>query len=158
MTAAEVAAELRNLHIEPGLWEVSSAVLDARGPNLPREAQSRMKAHRQNLRNCITPALAARPEANFLRRQSGSLCTYRGFSVRDGRLRGEMRCTGGGLPGAMTTRMDGRYGPRGYDVRMRMISTDMPVGANMIIDTRTIGLRIGHCPPGPPRASEGGPQ
>jgi hypothetical protein len=157
MTAQEVAAELRGLRIEPGLWALSSAVVDARGPNLPREAQARMKGHRQNVRGCVTPAQAARPEATFLTRQAGSRCTYRDFAMRGGRLRGEMRCTGGGLPGSMTTTMDGQYGPRGYDVRMRMTSTGMPEGANMIIDTRTIGRRIGDCPTAAGARSNGGP-
>jgi len=157
MTVEEVAAELRGLRIEPGLWALSSAVLDARGPNLPREAQARLKGHRQNVRSCVTPEQAARPESNFLTRQTDSQCTYRDFSMRDGRLRGEMRCTGGGLPGSMTTRMDGRYGPRSYDVRMRMTSTGMPEGANMTIDTRTVGRRIGDCPPAAPDRTKGGP-
>jgi hypothetical protein len=157
MTAGEVAAELRGLSIEPGLWALSSAVVDARGPNLPREAQARLKRHRQNVRNCVTPAQAARPEATFLTRQAGSRCTYRDFSIRGGRLRGEMRCAGGGLPGSMTTTMDGQYGPRGYDVRMRMTSTGMPEGANIIIDTRTVGRRIGDCPTAARARSNGGP-
>jgi hypothetical protein len=157
MTVEEVAAELRSVRVEPGLWELSSAVLEAQGPNLPREAQARIKGHRQHARNCITPEQAARPEANFLRRQVDSNCTYRGFSMRGGRVRGEMRCTGGDMPGTMTTSMDGRYGARSYDVRMHMTSTEMPLGANMIIDTRTIGRRIGDCPPAAPERSNGGP-
>ena len=157
MSAQEVAAELRGLRIEPGLWEMRSEVLDATGPNLPRMAQARLKGPRPIVRTCISPAEAARPEANFLRSQPDSHCTYRGFSLRDGRLRGEMRCAGGGLPGTTTTSMDGRYGARGYDTRMRMASTGMPEGANMIIETRTIGRRIGNCPPAapPPRIKEG---
>lgn len=157
MTVEEVAAELRNVRVEPGLWDMSSQVLAASGPNLPREAQARIERHRQNVRNCISPEQAARPEANFLRRREGGICIYRDFSMRGGRLRGEMRCTGGGLPGSMTTTMDGQYGPRRYDVRMRMTSTGMPEGANMIIDTRTLGRRIGDCPPAPRNSSKGGP-
>ena len=157
MSANEVAAELRGLRVEPGLWEVTSAVLDANGENMPREAQARMKGHRRTLRNCVTPAQAARPDESFLRaRQDGSQCSWRGFRLEGERLRGEMRCTGGRLPGVMTTRMDGRYGPRSYDVRMRMTSTDMPLGANMVIDTLTIGRRIGDCPAAP-RAAQGAP-
>jgi hypothetical protein len=157
MSANEVAAALRGLHIEPGLWEVTSAVLDAYGENMPREAQARMKRHRRTLRNCVTPAQAARPDAAFLRaRQDGSHCTWRGFWLEGERMSGEMRCTGGGMPGVMTTRMDGRYGPRSYDVRMRMTSTEMPLAANMVIDTRTIGRRIGECPAAAPVASQGG--
>lgn len=157
MTAGEVAAELRGLRVEPGLWEVTSAVLDARGENMPREARARIRSHRGTIRNCVTPAQAARPDANFMRIQQRGACTYRGFSIQGGRMRGEMRCTDPGLPGAMTTSMDGRYGPRNYEVRMRMVSTGMPEGANMIIDTRTVGRRIGQCPPDAPRAPKGGP-
>jgi len=157
MTVEEVAAELRGVRVEPGLWEVKSAILDARGPNLPREAQARLKSHRRNVRNCVTPEQAARPEANFLARREGGNCSYRDFSMRGGRMRGQMRCTGGGLPGAMTTFMDGQYGPRGYDVRMRMVSTGMPAGADMIIDTHIIGRRIGDCPPAAPNRDKGGP-
>lgn len=158
MTAGEVAAELRGLRIEPGLWEVRSEVLDANGPNLPRMAQARIKGPRPIVRTCITPAQAARPEANFLRTEPDSNCVYRGFSLRDGRLRGEMRCAGGGLPGTTTTSMSGQYGARGYDTRMRMASTGMPEGANMIIETRTIGRWIGVCPPAaPPPPAKGEP-
>jgi len=155
MTAAEVAAELRGLGIEPGLWEVTSAVIDARGENLPREAQARMKSHRRTIRNCITPEQAARPDANFLARRQGGECSYRGFRIEGARMRGEMHCTGGRLPGAMTTSMDGQYGPRRYEVRMHMVSTGMPAGANMIIDTRTVGRRIGACPTAAAQPAQG---
>lgn len=157
MSAEEVAAELRTVRIEPGLWEVTSIVTGASGPNLPRAAEARIKGHRRTLRNCITPAQAARPEANFLRIQEDGHCTYRDFSMRGGRVRGEMMCSGAGQPGTMTTRMEGRHGPRDYDMRMRMTSTGMPEGANMIIDTRTIGRRIGDCPPAAPQPTKGGP-
>lgn len=158
MTAEEVAAELRNVRVEPGLWEVRSEVLDATGPNLPRQAQAEIKGHRRSIRNCITPEQAAHPETNFLRTQRNGHCTYRGFSMRDGRMRGEMRCTGGGMPGVVTTSMHGLHGPRSHDVRMRMTSTGMPEGANMIIETRTVGRRIGACPAAaPPLPAKGGP-
>ena len=158
MTVDEVAAELRNVRVEPGLWDVSSEVLDATGPNLPRRAQAEIRRHRPSVRNCITAEQAAHPELNFLRTQRDGHCTYRGFSMRDGRMRGEMRCAGGGMPGIVTTSMDGLYGPRSHDVRMRMTSTGMPQGANMIIETRTIGRRIGACPPAaPPPPTKGEP-
>ena len=157
MTVDEVAQELRRIAIEPGLWEVSSEVTDANGPNLPRQAQARIKGHRTAVRNCITPEQAAHPEANFLRRQQAGNCSYRGFSTEGGRVRGEMSCTGGGQPGTMTTSMEGRHSPRSHDVRMRMASTEMPEGANMIIETRTVGRRIGDCPPAAPAAATGGP-
>lgn len=145
MSAAEVAAELRGLEIEPGLWEVASEVTGARGDNLPRAARARIEAHRRTFRSCVTALEAARPEAGFLLRQSDGRCTYRAFSLRAGRMRGRMRCTDAGLPGITTTDMDGRYEARNYELAMRMTSTGMPEGANMVIETRTVGRRIGAC-------------
>ncbi len=155
MSAAEVAAELRGLRIEPGLWEVTSRVTSARGENLPRAAQARIEAHGRAVRHCITPAEAARPEANFLHRQRDGHCRYRDFSLRAGRMRGQMRCVGEGGAGTVATEMDGRYRPGSYEMRMRMTSTGMPEGANMVIETRTIGRRVGACPPAAGQPSEG---
>lgn len=156
MSADEVAAELRALSIEPGLWRVASEVMSARGDNLPRAAKARIEAHRRSVSSCVTAAEAARPEVNFLRRQRDGHCSYRGFSLRSGRMRGRMRCTGGGLPGAVTSEMDGRYRPDSYELTMVMTSTGMPEGANMVIETRTLGRRLGDCPPAAGRPSEGG--
>ena len=155
MSAEEVAAELRTIRIDPGLWEVTSTVTGASGPNLPRAAQARIKGHRRTLRNCITPGQAARPEANFLRIQEDGRCTYRDFSMRDGRVQGEMRCAGAGQPETVTTHMEGRHGPRAYEMRMHMVSTGMPEGGNITIETRTIGRRIGDCPSAAPQRNEG---
>jgi uncharacterized protein DUF3617 len=156
MSANEVAAELRDLRIEPGLWRVTSEVTAARGANLPLAAKARIEAHRRVASSCVTPAEAARPEANFLRQQRDGHCGYRGFSLSGSRMRGQMRCAGGGLPGTVTTEMDGRYRPGAYELTMRMTSTGMPEGANMVIETRTIGRRVGACPPAAVRPSEGG--
>ena len=155
MNAAEVAAELRGLEIEPGLWEVASRVTGARGENLPRAAKARIEAHRRAVRHCITPADAARPEANFLRRQQDGHCRYRDFSLRAGRMRGQMRCAGEDGAGTVATEMNGRYRPGHYELTMRMTSTGMPEGANMVIETRTVGRRLGACPPAARRSSEG---
>jgi hypothetical protein len=145
MTAHEVAAELRKVRIEPGQWRVESQVIDASGPNMPRQARARFMARRQSIRNCVTPERAAHPEGNFLRIQPGSQCTYRDFSTDGGRVRGWMRCTGGGLPGTMTTTMEGRHGPREYQVVMRMTAEGMPGGADAVITSRTVARRTGEC-------------
>jgi len=138
MTAAEVAAELAGMRIEPGLWALTSEVVDVRAPDLPREVRRRMLGPRRQLRHCITAEQAARPSANFLAGRADSACTYRDFTVRDGRLAGSMAC-----PGARAT-MSGRYGPTGYDLRMEMESP-MPGGATMTLQLRSRGQRIGDC-------------
>lgn len=139
MSVEEVADQLSNMRIEPGLWELTSEVLEVRAPDLPREVRNRMVGPRSRLRHCITPGQAARPSANFLAGRPDRGCVYRDFSAQDGRVSGTMTC-----PDAHT-RMDGRYGPQAYDMRMEMES---PVagGAVMILELRARGRRIGACP------------
>ena len=140
-SAGEVADALAEVRIEPGLWEVTSAVVDVRAPNLPIAVRRRMIGPRPGLRNCVTPAQAARPDANFLAGQSRRGCAYRDFSMENGRLRGTMTC-----PDVAMT-MDGRYGPQAFELRMAMESA-MPDGATMRLDIRTGGRRIGPCETG----------
>jgi hypothetical protein len=138
MSDEEVAAELGGLRIEPGLWEVTSEVLDVSAPNLPVEVRNRMVGPRGSMRHCISPEQAERPSANFLAARESSDCEYRGFRMREGRLTGAMTC-----PNASAT-MDGRYGPTSYEMRMEMRSP-MPDGATMILRLRSSGRRIGEC-------------
>ncbi len=141
MSVEEVAGELSHMRIEPGLWELTSEVLEVRGPDLPREVRNRMVGPRPRLRHCITPEQAARPSANFLAGRPDRGCVYRALSARDGRVTGETIC-----PDART-RMDGRYGPRAYDMRMEMESP-IPGGEAMTLELRARGRRIGDCPEG----------
>ncbi|HEV2865396.1 MAG TPA: DUF3617 domain-containing protein [Allosphingosinicella sp.] len=138
MTADEVAAELAELRIEPGQWEISSDVLDVRAPNLPLQVRSRMVGPRSRMRHCITAEQAERPSANFLAMRSDSACAYRDFVFEGGRLHGTMACPG------VTARMNGNYGPRGYETRMEMQSP-LPDGATMTLQIRTRGRRVGPC-------------
>lgn len=138
MTPEEVAGELSGMRIDPGLWELTSEVVEVSAPDLPREVRNRMVGPRSRLRNCISPEQASRPGANFLAMRADSECAYRDFSVREGLLRGTMVC-----PDAVA-RMSGRYGPAAYDLRMEMASP-MPGGATMTLQLRARGRRIGDC-------------
>ena len=141
MSVEEVADQLSAMRIEPGLWEVTSEVVEVRAPDLPREVRNRMVGPRRRLRHCITPEQAARPSANFLAARDDHACAYREFSVSDGRLTGAMTC-----PDA-NARMAGRYGPQAYDMRMEMESP-VPGGTVMTLELRSKGRRIGACPEG----------
>lgn len=154
LSPGEVAAELADVAIEPGLWESTSAVTGVSAPNLPIEVQRRMIGPRPATRNCITPEQAARPGANFLAARAGSDCLYRDFSMRDGQFRGAMTCPDPSLPRPTQATMEGRYGPRSYRLAMRM-ETAMPDGATMILDVRGSGRRIGECPAPPAKEGEG---
>lgn len=149
MSAEEVAAELSGVRIEPGLWEATSEVVDVRAPNLPVQVREMMMAQAgTTVRNCITPEQAQRPDANFLAAQQDSNCSYQDFAMRGGKLTGTMVCTGGELPGEMRAQMEGEYGPERYDMQMTMQTSGMPEGADLTIETRTTGRRLGPCPEG----------
>lgn len=141
MSAEEVAAELGSMRIAPGLWELTSAVTEVAAPDLPHEVRQRMIGPRSRLRHCITAAQAERPSANFLAARADSVCAYRDFTVRDGRIEGVMAC-----PDARA-RMRGTYGPEAYDMRMEMESP-IPGGAVMTLTVRAQGRRIGECEEG----------
>lgn len=145
MSAEEVASELSGLQIQPGLWETSSEIVSADAPGMPREMLAGMRGQRNATRHCITPEQAARPDANFLAQQEQGNCTYRDFSMADGRMRGTMTCGADGSEGQMTMAMDGDYGPERYDLTMDMTTAGLPGGGEMRIEARTSGRRIGDC-------------
>ncbi len=138
MTAEEVAGELGDIRIEPGLWLLTSEVTDVRAPNLPVEVRNRMIGPRSRMRHCITPEQAAQPSANFLAMRADSACAYRDFTLDEGRLSGTMTCPN------VTAQMEGRYGPDSYETRMVMESP-VPGGAVMTLQIRALGRRIGDC-------------
>ncbi len=143
-SANEVAQQLSQLRIEPGLWERSTEVLSVSAPGMPREVASRTVGPRGGGRYCITPEQAARPNATFLATQQNSNCSYRDFTMQGGRIAGTMTCTGGRVPGEVRTRMEGQYGPQSYDMRMHM-RTDMESGEEMTTEIRVVGRRVGEC-------------
>ncbi|HWH18488.1 MAG TPA: DUF3617 domain-containing protein [Allosphingosinicella sp.] len=144
MTADEVAAQLASVKVEPGQWESTTQILSAEGP-LPQNVLQQMAGQRTSASNCITPEQAARPSANFLAAQQNNNCTYQDFRMQGGKLSGRMTCSGGQLPGAMTTIMNGDYGPRGYDMMMDMETPGLPGTGPMRIKARTQGRRVGDC-------------
>jgi hypothetical protein len=144
MSANQVAETLDAVTIAPGLWEIASEVVAVSAPNLPIQARDRMIGPRPAIRNCITPEQAAQPSARFLAARAGGACTYADFAMHGGRMTGTMRCA---EPdgGATTAHMAGDYRRDSYALRMT-ITTPMPDGAIMRVQTRTIGRRVGACP------------
>jgi hypothetical protein len=141
--AKAVAGELARVEVRPGLWEVRSALLSATQPGLPLEIAERMKGPRPAVRHCITPAQAARPDANFLAGQSSGQCSYRGFSMRGGRIAGTMACRA--PDGAETrARMSGTYAPESFDMRMDMETPGFGT-ATLALVVQQSGRRIGDC-------------
>jgi hypothetical protein len=145
MTAEEVADELSQMKIRHGQWEATSEILSASAPGMPAQAMKQMIGRKTNVTNCITPEQAAKPNANFLAAQKGSNCTYQDWSMSGGEMRGTMTCEGGGAPGQVVMKMDGRYGEESYEMTMDMETTGLPGGMSMNVKARTLGRRLGEC-------------
>ena len=146
MTRDQVKAEVADVRVAPGEWEQRTEILSVEAPDMPRELVSRFRQPRPPLRYCITPEQAAQPARvsdAIARPQAG--CTMRGFTMRDGRMEGQMVCREGS-PAQVSTAMSGTYSPESCDYRAR-IEMPPPIGDGVIrIEARTTGRRIGPCP------------
>ncbi len=147
-SAQEVAKEMAALKMEPGQWQVTNEILSATAPGLPEAAVKQMVGQKTTVSNCVTPEQAAKPSANFLAAQKNSNCSYRNFSMEDGRMTGTMTCSGGQVPGEMEMKMAGEYSARSYDMNTDMDAKGMPGGMTMTIKARTSGRKVGECRPG----------
>lgn len=126
----------------PGQWQVRSAVIGARAPQLPILMRDRLIGPRPTRRVCVTPAQAANADATLLAQRPGE-CVQRGVTLENGRLTGAMVCSERGMAPDVIA-LDGRYGPDRYVLRMEMTSP-LPDGAAITLDVVTIGERIGDC-------------
>jgi hypothetical protein len=145
MSAEQVAEEMSKMKMEPGQWEATNEILSATAPGIPPDALRKMVGQKQTASNCLTPEQAAKPSANFLAGQKNSQCTYKDFSLDDGKMTGEISCTGAQMPGTMVMQMDGEYGARNYSMNMEMKTAGLPNGMDMIIKAKTTARRVGDC-------------
>lgn len=145
VSAEEVASDLAQVRIEPGLWERSTAIVDLSAQGAPREMVTRMRERRSSNRYCITPEQAARPDANFLAAREGGRCVSRSFAMADGRMSGDMVCTDPGSQAQWTARLQGRYAASDYELEMIMEMPNPFESGQMLITSRTQGRRVGVC-------------
>jgi hypothetical protein len=145
MSAEQVADEMAKMKMEPGQWEATNEILSATAPGIPPDALRKMVGQKTTVSNCLTPEQAAKPSANFLAGQKDSQCTYKDFSLDDGKMTGEISCTGGQMPGKMVMQMDGSFGPRDYAMNMEMKTAGLPNGMDMTIKAKTTARRVGDC-------------
>lgn len=156
-TVQQVADEIKKISLQPGEWEVGQEVTDVTvegaPKDMPAEMLTAMKGRKVSAKKCITPEEASKPSASFLASQKDSRCTYKGFEMAGGHIRGEVSCPGetGGTVHIATT---GSYGRDRYDMTgtMRMQGMGGPQMPNMtmVMTVKTVGRRIGECPAGAP--------
>lgn len=152
-SAQEIAAQVKKVSLQPGEWETTSEIVDAKIENapegMPAGMMDAMKGRKTMVKNCITPAQAENPDADFLAAQKDGRCTYSGFEMAGGTIKGTVTCAGG-EGGTATMKMEGIYTPASYTTTVDMVSAGMG-GAQardmtMHMTTKVSGKRIGECP------------
>ena len=151
-TAQEVASEMKKISIQPGEWESTTEVVDVRmdnpPPGMPNGMLDMMKGRKTSTKNCITPEQAANPEAEFLASQKNDQCTYKGFQMTGGVIKGTVSCPSGD-GGTADVAMTGSYTPASYVMEMEMNAANLggpsAAGMAMWMKMRTTGKRIGEC-------------
>lgn len=148
MSREAVAAELAQVRINPGEWEISTEITAVDAPEMPREMLQAMQGRRTAIRNCITPEQASDPAA-FSRgvQQQNSGCQVRDFTMRGGQLAGETICAAG-TNREVRSRMSGRYGPESFDYQTQVATPVVIAGGTMNVTVQVQGRRVGDCAAG----------
>lgn len=144
LSAAAVAAEATKLRLEPGQWETTTLITALEVPGLPAESAKAATGTRTTTRNCVTPAEAAKPSAEFLSGATDGNCTYQRFSMANARIDAAMICRPAAAPGAIAMTLNGGYSPTAFDMGMA-VRTDLPGDAKMTMRATVTGKRIGNC-------------
>lgn len=148
----EVATEMKKIALQPGEWETTQEIVDiavdGAPEGMPAGMFEAMKGRKTTLKTCITPEQAEKPDADFLTAQKDSKCTYSGFRMSGGTMKGTVTCPGA-EGGSANVTMDGSYTPDSYAMNMEMQSEGMGgarmPGMTMHMKMRTTGRRIGEC-------------
>ena len=125
---AETAPSAR---IEPGLWEVSSAVTSGDMPGAQADVGAVTRQAPTVSRRCLTPADAARgPEALLLNARPD--CTASRSTMADGKLDALLHCAPG-TKDAMTVAIKASFTPKSYEAvsNIVMASDSMAMTVNV---------------------------
>lgn len=148
MTGEQVAAKVDSVNLKPGQWETSFTIEELDMPQMPGGASAaqfkeQMKAgmSRVGIKHCVTPEEAAKPSADMLSGQDDKNCTYKGFDMKGGAVKGQVSCTHDGQ--TMNATMTGTYAADRYDMVMDMATTGTEAGMTMKMKARTQGRLVG---------------
>lgn len=146
MSKEEVKAAVDKVQLKPGQWEGRFTVQDidlSNMPGAPAGMKDQMKSmmSQTSLKYCVTPEEAANPSGEMFSGQENKNCTYQGFAVSGGSVKGQVSCKADG--GTMTAAMSGTYGGEAYAMDMDMKMAGGPNGAAMAMKARSEGKWIG---------------
>lgn len=149
MSREDVAVQVSKVKMKPGQWETRFTLDDIDFTNMPKGAptstqmkeQMKTAMSRPAIKHCVTPEQAANPSADMLSGQKDQNCTYKGFDMTGGTIKGQVSCDKNGQ--AMTATMTGNYAPDSYDVTMDMTTKGGTDGMAMTMKARTQGKWLG---------------
>jgi hypothetical protein len=144
LSANAVAAETRKLQLQPGQWETTTLITAMNVAGLPAGATQAATGTRTTTSNCITPAEAARPDANILSGTKDGNCTYQRFSMAGEKIDAAMTCAPAKAPGKIAMTLAGTHARDRFDMDMGM-KTDLPGGMAMTMKAAVTGRRTGVC-------------
>eukprot|EP01037_Dinobryon_pediforme_P005663 gene5663-5725_t len=152
-TASEVAGKVgaAGLHFLPGAWETTVNMTDLSVAGMAPEMAAAMKqamSHDQAgkprvTRTCLTPEKAAKPDSTFFGKGDGH-CTYKSFTMGDGKISGTMTCDDP-RQAASTMTMNGTYTSDSYTMDMVMAGGQQ--GQAMSMHIAVTSHRVGDCKP-----------
>jgi hypothetical protein len=145
-SAADVAQQVARVKLKPGQWETSFSVTDLKMAGMPKgmpqgmEEQMKGAMSKRAIVHCVTPEEAEKPDASFFANQDKA-CTYNGFDMSGGAVKGTVTCTREGM--TTTASMTGHYAPDSYDMAMEMNAAGGPNGMTMAMKATSAGRWIG---------------
>lgn len=145
-TREEVKAQAQKIQLKPGQWQGSYELEDIDMPNMPgggaqMKEQMKKVMSRTSILYCVTPEEAANPSGKMFSGQENKDCTYKGFDVSGGNVKGEIACKS--QQGMMNAVMSGSYAPESYEMHMDMTMTGAPGGMDMRMKAKTSGKWVG---------------
>jgi hypothetical protein len=138
-------SESAGVQLQPGQWEMTQQTVNVSVPGMPAGAADMMKTGPITVKTCITEEQAQKPSADIFSGKTDPNCKQEGFSAEGGKVSGTVTCSGGDT-GTTVMKMDGKFGPTEYDIAMEMKTQAQ--GADMTMEVRSSGRRIGECPAG----------
>lgn len=134
-------------HFTPGEWETTMEITAMELPGVPPQVREQMKKAMMTTtkvaKTCMTREQAEKPDAGVLTGKADSRCTYKNYTMANGRLDATLVCTGErGMK--MTQTIGGTFTETSFALESSMDATGGP-GGGMKMKAKTAGKRVGEC-------------
>lgn len=149
ITQVEARKEAEKVELEPGRWETTIKVSDAKLGGVPLPQGANPLAEGRTNVACISKEQAANPDANIFAGDQPQGCTYDRFAMSGGKIDAAVNCAVPGQPARMSMTMAGEYSGTSYrlvtDSRITGGGPGLPPGAAITSRAEITGRRLGDC-------------